>query len=391
MNDLKNITILGSTGSIGVQALEVIQSKPDIFKVAYLTANHNIELVAEQIIKYDPLGVIVRNNDACEKLKSLVDYKGIITCGREALKAAAADPVNDLVLSALVGFSGVEPTLAAIDQGIDIALANKETLVSAGSLITEAASIKNVNIIAVDSEHSAILQCLIGEEHDEIEKLILTASGGPFLNTPVSKFADLKVSEALNHPNWNMGNKITIDSSTLMNKGFEIIEARWLFDVAPKNIEVVIHPESIIHSMVQFIDGSVKAQIGLPSMKIPISYALSYPQRLKYDFPRIKMSEIGKLTFYEPDYDRFPCLRLAFESLEQGGTSTAVLNAANEIAVAAFLEEKIAYTDIAYCIEEALANIENINYPSLEEITYIDNKTRAYTKEKIEILIKGKA
>jgi 1-deoxy-D-xylulose-5-phosphate reductoisomerase len=390
MNKTKNITILGSTGSIGVQALEVIEEKRDLFNVAYLTANSNIELVAEQIKKYNPLGVIVRNQDACEKLKRLVSFDGIITCGRESLVAAASDPVNDLVISSLVGFSGVEPTFAAIEQGIDVALANKETLVSAGSIITETAREKNVNIIAVDSEHSAILQCLIGEQHDEIEKLILTASGGPFLDTPIESFDSLNVGQALNHPNWSMGNKITIDSSTLMNKGFEVIEARWLFDIKPENIEVVIHPESIIHSMVQFIDGSVKAQIGLPSMKIPIAYALSYPHRLNYSFPRINMAEIGKLTFYEPDFLKFPCLRLAFEALEEGGTATSVLNAANEIAVAAFLKEKIAYTDIAKCIEDALDNIEKINDPDLDEIFYIDNKTRSYTKERIEEIIEGK-
>jgi len=390
MNNKKNITILGSTGSIGVQALEVISEKNELFNIAYLTANNNIELLAEQILKYKPLGVIVRNKAACDQLKRLVSYKGIVSCGKEALVAAASDSINDIVLSALVGFSGVEPTFAAIEQGIDVALANKETLVSAGSIITESARTHNANLIAVDSEHSAILQCLTGEQHDEIEKLILTASGGPFLETPIDEFESLSVSQALNHPNWSMGNKITIDSSTLMNKGFEVIEARWLFDIKPKNIEVVMHPESIIHSMVQFIDGSVKAQIGLPSMKIPIAYALSYPRRLDYSFPRINMADIGKLTFYEPDLVKFPCLRLAFEALEQGGTSTTVLNAANEVAVAAFLEEEISYLDIAYCIEDALGNIENIYNPNLDEIIYIDNKTRLYTRERIESIIKGK-
>ena len=390
MMNKKTVTILGSTGSIGVQALEVIEEKPELFQVGYITANNNIELVAEQIKKYNPRGVVVRNSESCEKLKSLISFDGMISCGKEALIAVAADSKNDLVLSSLVGFSGVEPTMAAIESGIDVALANKETLVSAGKIITEKAKEENVNIIAVDSEHSAILQCLAGEEHKEIEKLILTASGGPFLHTPKEKFRELNVKQALDHPNWAMGNKITIDSSTLMNKGFEVIEASWLFDIPAERINVVVHPESIIHSMVQFIDGSVKAQIGLPSMKIPIAYSLSYPRRLDYSFPRIDMAEIGKLTFFEPDYDKFPCLRLAFNALEQGGTATAVLNAANEIAVSAFLQEQIEYLDIAGCIDDALNNIEIIDCPTLEEIIDIDNKTRDHTRKKIKTIMKRK-
>lgn len=372
----KTISILGSTGSIGVQSLDVIKSKPDHYEIAYLTANSNIELLAKQISEFNPKGVVVRNPEECDKIRSMVDFSGKVMCGKENLRRAAAFEKNDLVISSLVGFAGVIPTLAAIEQGITIGLANKETLVSAGNVITKVAREHGVEVVAIDSEHSAILQCLVGEKHEEIDKLILTASGGPFRDLDLHRFKFITVEQALNHPNWEMGSKITIDSATMMNKGFEVIEAKWLFDVSVENIEVVIHPQSIIHSMVEFVDGSIKAQLGLPDMRIPISYALSYPRRLKYDFPRTKFSEIGSLTFREPDFERYPCLRLAFEALDAGGSATAVLNAANEIAVKRFLDREIEFIEISKLIEKALEMVDHIDDPSLQQIIEIDEETR---------------
>ncbi len=375
----KTITILGSTGSIGTQTLEVIESVSDKFRIGYLTINSKIELLEEQLSRFTPKGVVIGNEDAYKKFKETTNFKGEILYGAEGIIQAASDKENDLVLTALVGFSGVMPTIAAIENGVCVALANKETLVSAGQIIKNSAEKNNVDIIAVDSEHSAILQCIVGERNDEIEKIILTASGGPFLETPLHEFEDLTVSQALAHPNWSMGDKITIDSATMMNKGFEIIEASWLFDIDTKHIDVLIHPQSIIHSLVQFIDGSVKAQLGLPDMRIPISYALSYPRRLEYDFPRLDLSELTSLHFQKPDFQRVPCLKLAFDALEMGGAATAVLNSANEVAVQSFLEEKIKFTRIPQCIESALNKIPNNNNPSLNEIIEIDKETRDYT------------
>ena len=382
----KTISILGSTGSIGVQALDVLGTIPENFRIGYLTTNSNVDVLVQQIKKFNPIGIVVNDKNACKELQKKIKFKGNVLSGKNGLIEAASESSNDLVLSALVGFSGVEPTLAAIGAGTNIALANKETLVSAGQIITESAKKNNVKIIAVDSEHSAILQCLIGESLDEVEKLILTASGGPFLNVPIEKFRKLTAKDALKHPNWSMGNKITIDSATLMNKGFEVIEAYWLFGLPQDKVEILIHPQSIIHSMVQFIDGSVKAQLGLPDMRIPISYALSYPKRLKYDFPRLDLIKLKELTFLKPDYKKFPCVKLAFDALSTGGTATTIVNAANEIAVYAFLAKEIRFSDIPLCIEEALAKIENKSKPKLNDIIESDKKTRDFVKKYIHKL-----
>lgn len=385
MTNKKKITILGSTGSIGVQTLEVLETLKDEFEIAYLTANNNIELLAEQALKYKPKGIIVADKQSCIELRRLLPDNSFINCGREALIEAAGDPENDIVLSSLVGFSGVEPALAALSSGTDLALANKETLVSAGSIVSEYLKNSKAHLFAVDSEHSAIWQCLAGEEHDQIEKIILTASGGPFLRTAQSEFASITIEQALNHPNWSMGSKITIDSATLMNKGFEVIEAFWLFNLKREQIEVVVHPQSIVHSLVQFIDGSVKAQLGMPSMKIPISYALTYPNRKYYDFPRMDLAEIGKLTFEKPDFERFPCLQMAFEVLENTDTAPAILNSANEAAVSAFLDGRIRFVEIPKLIETALNKIEFIANPSISQIIETDSETRRF----IETLIKS--
>jgi len=382
----RTISILGSTGSIGVQTLNVLESISDNFRIAYLTANTNIDLLAKQIKKFKPVGVVVGNKELSQRLKSRIDFNGIVLYGKKGLIEAASDNINDLVLSALVGFSGVEPTMAAINAGTTIALANKETLVSAGSVIISTAKKNNVDIIAIDSEHSAVLQCLVGESIDSLEKIILTASGGPFFNLPKEQFNDITLQQALNHPNWNMGNKITIDSATMMNKGFEVIEAFWLFNVKKEQIDVVIHPQSIVHSLVQFIDGSMKAQLGLPDMRIPISYALSYPRRLKFDFPRLELHELNQLTFHKPDLEKFRCLRLAFEALKLGGTSATIINAANEIAVYSFLKEQIGFTDIPKLIEMALEKIEFTEKPSLQEIIDTDLETRKYIENIIKKL-----
>jgi 1-deoxy-D-xylulose-5-phosphate reductoisomerase len=379
----KTISILGSTGSIGVQTLQVIDSIKESYRIGFLTANNNIDLLAQQIKKYNPVGIVVRDKDACKELHRKIDFNGITLCGKEGLLEAAGDSINDIVLSALVGFSGVEPTLSAIKAGTTIALANKETLVSAGKFIIEQAKLNNVDIIAVDSEHSAILQCLVGESINEVEKLILTASGGPFLNMPIEKLKEMTAKDALNHPNWSMGNKITIDSATMMNKGFEVIEAFWLFGLSAKKIDVLVHPQSIVHSLVQFVDGSVKAQLGLPDMRIPISYALSYPNRLNYDFPRLDLSELSELTFQKPDYQKFPCIKIAFDALEDGGTSATIINAANEIAVYAFLEGKITFPDISSCILEAINKIKINSNPNLDDIIETDMEVRVFTKKLI--------
>lgn len=374
--DKKKVTILGSTGSIGVQTLEVLSLLKDQFEIAYLTANNNIDLLVEQIENYNPKGVIVRNKEMCRELQTKTSFGGKISCGKESLREAAGDSDNDIVVSALVGFSGVIPTLAAIESGTTVALANKETLVSAGHVITKAARENNVKLVAVDSEHSAVLQCLAGESPQEIEKLILTASGGPFLNTALEDFENLTVEQALNHPNWSMGSKITIDSATMMNKGFEIIEAYWLFDVKMEQIDVLIHPQSIVHSMVQFVDGSVKAQLGLPDMKIPISYALTYPRRLKHDFQRLKLEDLSDLSFMKPDFERYPCLKLAYDAIEIGGTAPVILNAANEIAVNAFLNRKIPFMDIPRTINHALQTFPVAQNPVLTDIIETDKEVR---------------
>lgn len=374
----KTISILGSTGSIGCQTLEVIDLAREEWEVNFLTVNSKIEELEQQIQKFNPRGVAISDERFYKEFKKNTSFTGEILCGEEGVCAAAGDTRNTMVMSSLVGFSGVMPTLAAIEAGATIALANKETLVSAGEIITAAARNKGIQILAVDSEHSAILQCLAGEQHSEIEKIILTASGGPFRDLPFEDFGKITLAQALKHPNWSMGNKVTIDSSTLMNKGFEVIEARWLFDLPPEKIDVVVHPQSIIHSLVQFIDGSVKAQLGTPDMRVPIAYALHFPHHIPMKFQRLDLVSIGNLSFYPPDLEKFPCLQLAFEAIKSGGTSTAILNAANEVAVQAFLTEKIKYIDIPAIISSALGKIPNIAHPSLEEIESVDKETRTF-------------
>lgn len=382
MNDKKTVSVLGSTGSIGVQTLDVISRLNDEFEIGYLTTNTKTDILLNQIKQFNPKGIVIVNENSYRDINSRLNgYTGTILCGEEGLIEAASDTCNDLVVSALVGFSGVKPTLAAIEQGTNVALANKETLVAAGEIITGRAADSGSEILAIDSEHSAVLQCIAGEKHHEIEKIILTASGGPFRNTKLSEFSEITVEQALKHPNWSMGSKITIDSATMMNKGFEVIEAKWLFGLDYDKIDVVIHPQSIIHSMVQFVDGSVKAQLGLPDMRIPISYALTYPKRFSYDFPRLDLTEIAKLEFHKPDSERYPCLELAYNAMKNGGNATTALNAANEIAVNAFLNTKIKFKDISVIISKVIDRIQNIGNPTIDDIILTDKESRKLAEQ----------
>jgi|APTNR8051073442_1049403.scaffolds.fasta_scaffold09113_2 1-deoxy-D-xylulose-5-phosphate reductoisomerase len=378
----RNISILGSTGSIGTQTLEVISQSQNI-RINYFSTNSNIELLEKQCNLYNPKGVVITHLDSFSQFKSSTKFEGEIYFGEEGLEIISSDSTTDLLVSSLVGFAGVIPTLNAINNKIDVALANKETLVAAGEIITTAAKNNNVNIFPIDSEHSAIQQCLIGENIDDIEKIILTASGGPFFKTPSEKFESITIEDALNHPNWTMGSKITIDSATLMNKGLEVIEAYWLFGLPVEAIDVIIHPQSIIHSMVQFKDSSVKAQLGLPDMKVPIAYALNYPKHKSYDFKRMNLAEIGALTFFKPDYNKFPNLRLAFEALERGGTTCCILNAVNEVTVQSFLEGKIGFKSISEINSLMLDKIESTNNPSIHDIIEADKNARIITNEYI--------
>ena len=376
MASQKNIAILGSTGSIGRNSLEVIKCFPDRFRATYLTTNQNIDLLRKQIEEFRPTGAVVL--DACKaaELRKTLDPSIEVLSGEQGLHHVVTRDDVDIVISSLVGFAGLKPTVDAIRHKKRIALANKETLVVAGGLITALVREHGVDLIPVDSEHSAILQCLAGENRSNIAKLILTASGGPFLNVPVETFSSLTVEEALNHPKWKMGKKISIDSSTLMNKGLEVIEAHWLFGIPADRISVVIHPQSVIHSMVEFIDGSVKAQLGLPDMKLPIQYALSYPERWPMNGARINFPAVQSMTFFEPDRDKFRCLGLAHEALTLGGTAPAVLNAANELAVRAFLDHRITFEKIPVVIERALDLHETRPSPDLHEIIEADLQTR---------------
>jgi len=380
MIDLKKLSILGSTGSIGTQTLDILRQNREKYEVNYLSVNSSIELLEKQCEEFAPKGIVINDYNAYENFKSGTKFGGEILYGEEQIEKVAGNSENDLVVSALVGFAGVKPTYAAINAGIDVALANKETLVSAGSLIMAKAKKENVNIIAVDSEHSAILQCLAGEDYSDIEKIILTASGGPFRTLPIHDFKDITLEEALNHPNWDMGDKITIDSATMMNKGLELIEAYWLFGVKAEQMDVVVHKESIIHSMVQFKDGSVKAQLGLPDMRIPISHALTYPRHDYYDFPRLDLTKIMQLNFEQPDLEKFSCLRLAMEVLGSNPDLGLVLNAANEVAVSNFLNRKIKFNDIPKLIEKTIEKFDDISCGDLESIIAIDKETRDYTE-----------
>ncbi len=375
----RNIAILGSTGSIGRNSLVVLGELPDQFRVTYLTTNVNIDLLENQVSHFHPRGVVILDEQQAQRFRQRVSNVEVLSGVNGLLEVARRDDV-DIVLNALVGFAGLKPTVEAIQHRKQIALANKETLVVAGAIVTALAKEYNVRILPIDSEHSAIFQCLVGEDKMQLKRIILTASGGPFLNTPIEKFHNITVEEALKHPNWKMGNKITIDSATLMNKGLEVIEAYWLFGIPTENIDVVIHPQSIIHSMVEFIDGSIKAQIGLPDMKIPIQYALTYPERMPLDVPHVNFPKLHEMTFFEPDRTKFRCLQLAYDALSIGGTAPAVMNAANEIAVQAFLERKITFDKIPQLIEQALTTQANHRTPEIENTIEADIATREFVR-----------
>jgi 1-deoxy-D-xylulose-5-phosphate reductoisomerase len=375
---MKKVFIIGSTGSIGVNCLNVISNLKDDFEVAGLTINSNTDLLLQQISKFNPKVVVVKDENAAKNLTPKIPKSCALLVGEEGLIKAAQEADYDIFMGAMVGFAGLAPTLEAIKRGKRIALANKETLVVAGEIVTKLVLENNAEIIPVDSEHSAIYQCLVGENLNEVEKLILTASGGPFRDKDKSFFESATVDEALNHPNWKMGSKITIDSATMMNKGLEVIEAHWLFGLPPEKIEVVIHPQSIIHSMVQFVDGSMKAQLGLPDMKLPIQYALTFPERVQNKFERTNLSSIGTVTFSEPDLNKFECLKLAFDALNEGGTAPCILNAANEVAVDKFLNKEIKFSHIPLLINKALDKVETNFLPDLGTIFECDRKTREY-------------
>jgi 1-deoxy-D-xylulose-5-phosphate reductoisomerase len=375
----KRIAIFGSTGSIGTQALDVIRTHTDMLEVEILTAQTNYQLLIKQALEFTPNAVVIgdekRFNDVKDALAS-TDIK--VFAGEKALEEVADFDTYDVMLTAIVGFAGLRPTLKGVKKGKVIALANKETLVVAGDIVMKEAMQYRSPIIPVDSEHSAIFQCLVGETRNPIEKIILTASGGPFLGKKPNFLVNVKRDHALQHPNWNMGAKISIDSATLMNKGLEMIEARWLFNLKPEQIEVVVHPQSIVHSMIQFEDGSIKAQMGLPDMKLPIQYALGFPDRLKNDFPRFSFKKYPSLTFEEPDYKTFRNLGLSIEALKAGGNKPCVLNAANEIAVWAFLQNRIGFLDITAVVEKTMANIAFIEKPTLDEYFETDGEARNF-------------
>ncbi|RFS24954.1 1-deoxy-D-xylulose-5-phosphate reductoisomerase [Chitinophaga silvatica] len=384
----RKIAIFGSTGSIGIQALEVIAAHPDRFCVEVLTAQQNADLLIEQALKFKPNAVVIGSEAKYKQVKDVLFDKGIkVFAGAQAMVEVAAWNSIDMVLAAIMGFAGLAPTLAAIEQGTPIALANKETLVVAGDIVMATARKKNVPIIPVDSEHSAIFQCLLGEPMTKVEKVILTASGGPFLGKKPNFLINVKKDHALQHPNWSMGAKITIDSATLMNKGLEMIEARWLFGLSPEDIEVVIHAQSIIHSMVQFVDGSLKAQMGLPDMKLPIQYALGYPDRLANDFPRFSFKNYPALTFEQPDTKTFRNLAIAIDAMYKGGNAACVMNAANEEVVNAFLRNRIGFLQMTEVIEETLVKIPFIEQPTLHDYYQCDRAAREHAASLINAII----
>lgn len=381
----KLIAILGSTGSIGRQALEVIADNNELFEVYALTANNQVDLLIEQALRFRPEMVVIANEQHYLKLKEALTGLPIkVFAGNESVAQIAEMQPIDMVLTAMVGYSGLKPTINAIKAGKKIALANKETLVVAGELICDLVKQYNSSIIPVDSEHSAIFQCLTGEGNNPIEKLILTASGGPFRTKSIAELEHVTSAQALKHPNWEMGAKITIDSASMMNKGFEIIEAKWLFGVSPEQIDVVVHPQSIIHSMVQFADGSIKAQLGLPDMKLPIQYAFTYPDRLKTNFPRLDFNICTQFTFEQPDTERFRNLAFAYYAMDRGGNMPCILNAANEIVVAEFLKDKIGFLQMSDIIEKVMAKAEFIANPSYEDYVKTDEMVRLLTKNFIQ-------
>lgn len=378
----KNLAILGSTGSIGTQALDVVAANPDIFEIEVLTAQNNADLLIEQAAKFRPNVVVISNEALYDKVFSALDPLDIkVYAGEKSLASVVQMESVHIVLTALVGYAGLIPTIAAIKAGKHIALANKETLVVAGELVTELADKNRVHILPVDSEHSAIFQCLVGEFHNPIEKIILTASGGPFLGKDRDFLKTVSKQQALKHPNWSMGAKITIDSASLMNKGLEVIEAKWLFGLTTEQIDVVVHPQSIIHSMVQFEDGSIKAQMGLPDMRVPIQFALAYPVRLKSDFPRFDFTKYPAFTFQQPDIQTFRNLGFAFDALNKGGNMACIVNAANEIAVASFLRDEIGFLEMSDLIEDCMQRVSFVKTPTLEDYINTDEETRRIAME----------
>ncbi len=375
---MKLISLLGATGSIGTNVLEIVRQYPERYRIVSMAAGRNVEKLAEQAVEFQPELISVASEERAERLQRLLpdSYTKKIVYGTEGSKLVAAHPSSDFTLSAIVGGAGLLPTLAAIEAGNDVGLANKETLVMAGKIVMEKVRKHKVNLLPVDSEHSAIFQALEAGRKQDVEKIILTASGGPFRKKSTEELKDVTREEALNHPNWSMGDKISIDSATLMNKGLEVIEARWLFDVLTDKIDVVVHPQSIVHSLVEYKDGSVLAQLGIPDMKIPIAYALSYPERMSLGLKPMQLSQCANLEFYEPDYERFPALKLAFSAISNGGVMPAVLNAANEVAVAAFLQRKINFLQIAETVARTMDTVVDGSEDKLEDILGADAEAR---------------
>lgn len=378
----RNIVVLGSTGSIGTQTLDIVRLFPDQLRVLALAAHSNVDLLVDQAREFNPSVVVIGDASQYDTLKRRIGNMPIeILAGQEGLCAAASMSEAKTVVAAIVGFAGLKSVVEAIKAGKEVALANKETLVAAGALVQEQLVAHNSTMVPIDSEHSAILQCLVGEPEKQIEKLTLTASGGPFRARNVDTFHAITREEALAHPNWSMGAKITIDSATMMNKGLEVIEARWLFDIESDRIDVLVHPQSIVHSLVTFTDGSTKAQLGVPDMRVPIQYALSYPDRWPAPHPRIDWAKAAALNFEAPDFERFPCLKLAFQALEDGGAAPAVLNAANETAVSLFLKEFLGFMEIPALIEQALSRFAGEDYTSLEELVSLHNQVQQFVEE----------
>jgi len=380
----KRLTLLGSTGSIGQNTLRIVSAKPELFEVVYLSAGKNAALLIEQARRFRPKAVAIAAESQFRMVEDELKDDGIeVLSGREGIYELAERADVDMVVNAIVGVEGLMPSYRAISAGKDIALSNKESLVMAGDLINRLLAEKNARLFPIDSEHSAIWQCLQGEKPEAVQRVILTGSGGPFRELPLEKFASITPESALKHPTWNMGKKITIDSATLMNKGLEIIEARWLFHLCPEQIDVVIHPQSIVHSMVEFIDGSVKAQLGVPDMKLPIQYALNFPERLPLRWEKLDFGKIRQLTFELPDTQKFPAIRLAYETLKRGGTASAILNVVNELAVYAFLERRIGFTDIPDLVEKALGSLPIVDQPTLSDVLQTVESGREFVESRI--------
>lgn len=389
MSEVKNICVLGSTGSIGTQTLDIISEYPELFRASVLTARRQWQVLANQALKFRPDMVVIGDETYYIPLRDALSGSGIeVAAGADAIAESAAYPKTDTVVTAMVGYSGLIPTINAIKAGKTIALSNKETLVVAGELITGLCRTYGVNIVPVDSEHSAIFQCLVGESRNEMRKIILTASGGPFRKLSKERLNEVTPADALKHPNWDMGAKVTIDSASMMNKGFEMIEARWLFDCPPENIEVVVHPQSIVHSMVEYRDGSVKAQLGVPDMHTPIRYALSYPSRLHTEARPMKLEDYANLTFERPDLEKFPLLGYAFEAIAKGGTMPCILNAANEIAVQAFLDNKIRFTDMPVVAHTTMEAAQWSDTPDLDTLISTNTEARRIAEKVVEKITK---